>query len=261
VQGHSSSQIGVYGQSNASFSAGMYGVSPYIGVQGVASGSDAGRQALRGENGGSSSGYAGFFNGNVWVYGTLIKNAGAFRIDHPLDPANKYLNHSFVESPDMMNVYNGNATTDGRGYATVELPDYFEVLNRDFRYQLTVIGTFAQAIIAEKVRGNQFVIQTDQPGIEVSWQVTGIRQDAWANENRIVVEEEKPQEQRGRYLHPTAFGLLREQGVDYDAEEEARMTEEQTRMEEERERRDAERRQMEEERARIESSVRDEPPH
>jgi hypothetical protein len=57
--------------------------------------------------------------------------------------------------------------------------------------------------------------------------VTGIRQDAWANENRIMVEEDKRAEQRGRYLHPTAFGLERERGVDYDAEEEARRAEQQ----------------------------------
>ena len=32
----------------------------------------------------------------------------AFVIDHPLDPANKYLSHCSVESPDVMNLYNGN---------------------------------------------------------------------------------------------------------------------------------------------------------
>jgi hypothetical protein len=67
-----------------------------------------------------------WLEGNVNVGGTLTKNAGSFKIDHPLDPANKYLYHSFVESPDMMNVYNGNITTDKRGLATVILPDYFE---------------------------------------------------------------------------------------------------------------------------------------
>jgi hypothetical protein len=86
------------------------------------------------------------FNENVSIGGSLSKGSGSFRIDHPLDPANKYLYHSFVESPDMMNVYNGNVVTDKNGRATVALPDYFEALNRDFRYQLTVVGQFAQAI-------------------------------------------------------------------------------------------------------------------
>jgi hypothetical protein len=88
----------------------------------------------------------------------------------------------------------------------VVLPVYFEALNRDFRYQLTVIGQFAQAIVASKVSKNQFVIRTSKPGVEVSWQVTGIRQDAYANADRIPVEEEKPANERGFYLHPEAFG-------------------------------------------------------
>jgi hypothetical protein len=61
--------------------------------------------------------FAGYFQGDVYVNGTLSKGAGSFKIDHPLDPENKYLYHSFVESPDMMNIYNGNVMTDGGGYA------------------------------------------------------------------------------------------------------------------------------------------------
>lgn len=101
---------------------------------------------------GATKGLAGFFSGDVQVQGTLSKFAGSFKIDHPLDPENKYLSHSFVESPDMMNIYNGNTSTDQNGIAVVELPDYFETLNSDFRYQLTVVGRFAQAIVAEKVK-------------------------------------------------------------------------------------------------------------
>jgi hypothetical protein len=142
---------------------------------------------------------------NLTVTGTLAKGAGSFKIDHPLDPANKYLYHSFVESPDMMNIYNGNVTTDGSGHAVVTLPAYFEALNQDFRYQLTVIGTFAQAIVSQKVQGNRFEIATSQPNVEVSWQVTGIRHDAFANANRIPTEVEKQGNERGHYLHPAAF--------------------------------------------------------
>src|SRR5580700_3528601 len=98
--------------------------------------------------------------GDVNIKGNISKGGGSFKIDHPLDPANKYLYHSFVESPDMMNVYNGNIRTDKRGLATVVLPEYFEALNRDFRYQLTVMGQFAQAIVARKIAHNRFVIRT-----------------------------------------------------------------------------------------------------
>jgi hypothetical protein len=165
--------------------------------------------------------YAAYLVGNVVIFGNLAvngdvsKNGGSFKIDHPLDPANKYLYHSFVESPDMMNVYNGNVVTNQRGLATVTLPDYFESLNRDFRYQLTVIGQFAQAIVAREVSGNRFTIKTNKPGVKVSWQVTGIRHDAYADANRIKVEVEKPPQEQGRYLHPELFGAPAEQAIGY----------------------------------------------
>src|SRR5208282_3462656 len=123
-----------------------------------------------------------------------------------LDPANKYLYHSFVESPDMKNVYDGTVTTDGGGHAVVTLPNYFQALNSDYRYQLTVIGQFAQAVVASPIQNNQFIIATDKPNVLVSWQVTGIRQDAWANAHRIPVEVEKAVPDQGHYLHPELFG-------------------------------------------------------
>ena len=161
------------------------------------------------------AGLAGNFEGDVDITGSLSKGGGSFKIDHPLDPENRYLYHSFVESPDMMNVYNGNITTDAGGEAVVTLPSYFEALNQDFRYQLTVIGTFAQAIVAEKIKGNRFVIRTSAPDVEVSWHATGIRRDAWASKNRIQVEVEKPERERGYYLHPEAFHKPEERGVDW----------------------------------------------
>ncbi len=159
--------------------------------------------------------HAGYFSGRVHVQGTLSKFGGSFEIDHPLDPENMLLRHSFVESPDMMNVYNGNVVTNTAGEIVVQLPDYFEALNRDFRYQLTVIGEFAQAIIAEEITGNRFVIRTDKPNVKVSWQVTGIRKDRWAEENRIIVEEFKSTELQGSYLHPEAFGQPRTRSIEW----------------------------------------------
>lgn len=154
-----------------------------------------------------SNNYAGYFTGPVHVNGTLSKTAGAFRIDHPLDPGNKYLQHSFVESPDMMNVYNGNATLDPDGTAQVTLPRWFEALNRDFRYQLTALGAPGPNLhVAGEIEGNAFTIAGGEPGMRVSWQVTGIRQDAHARAHRIEVELDKPAHDRGRYLDPEAHG-------------------------------------------------------
>ena len=119
----------------------------------------------------------------------------------------------------MMNVYNGNVVTDAGGYAVVTLPEWFEALNRDFRYQLTVIGQFAQAIVDQEIADNHFVIRTNLGRVKVSWQVTGIRQDAWANAHRIQVEEDKPGDERGTSLAPEAWGQPEELGLEWRQEQ------------------------------------------
>ena len=165
---------------------------------------------------GFPNGLAGEFIGNVSVQGNISKASGSFKIDHPLDPENKYLLHSFVESPDMMNIYNGTVLLNPNGEATVELPNWFQALNKDFRYSLTAIGAPAPNLhIAEKVANNRFKIAGGVQGIEVSWQITGIRQDAWANKHRIRVEEEKEERERGFYLHPEVFKQPEERGIQW----------------------------------------------
>lgn len=187
-------QGAIWGFNTADAAVGAYGhVTGFnaIGVLGQATG-DADR--------------AGRFEGDVEITGNLSKSGGSFTIDHPLNPDSMYLSHSFVESPDMMNVYNGNVVLDNTGSAVVELPSWFETLNRDFRYQLTCIGGFAPVYIAETISGNTFRIAGGEPGLEVSWQVTGIRNDPWAQENRIEVERDKGGSESGRYLHPELYG-------------------------------------------------------
>jgi hypothetical protein len=166
--------------------------------------------------------FSGFFNGPVEIVGPLTKPLGSFKIDHPLDPENMYLYHSFVESPDMMNIYNGNVVLDDRGEAWIELPKWFEALNRDFRYQLTCIGGFAEVYVADEVRDNRFRIAGGAPGMKVSWQVTGIRHDPVADANRIPVEEYKRPEYRGKYLYPEAYERPRSMAVYRDPRELAR---------------------------------------
>ncbi|MEU3904564.1 hypothetical protein AB0F20_12145 [Streptomyces goshikiensis] len=145
-------------------------------------------------------------NGDLRVSGSIIKGGGGFMIDHPLDPANKYLSHSFVESPEMATFYAGVVDTDERGEATVALPEYFEALNREFRYQLTPVGGLAQAAVIDEIKDNRFTLRTDRPGVKVSWQVTGVRQDAWAEAHRIANEQDKPDNERSFYLHPGEHG-------------------------------------------------------
>lgn len=206
VTGGAGTNTGVYGYTAAG--------QANIGIQGQASGGTF-AYGVYGTAGSATTNYGGYFQGNVMVTGTLTKGGGAFMIDHPLDPENKYLLHSFVESPDMMNVYNGNTVLDANGEAIVVLPEWFEALNQDFRYQLTAIGGPGPDLyVAEKVRENHFRIAGGSPGLEVSWQVTGIRHDVFAEKHRIPVEMKKSQAERGNYLHPADYGQPAEKSVD-----------------------------------------------
>ena len=175
-------------------------------------GDDDGIQAS-GDEDGDGTGLAGNFNGDVDVSGTLSKGGGSFKIDHPQDPTGKYLQHGFVESPQMTNIYKGNVTLDASGAATVRLPDYFESVNRDFQYQLTAIGAAAPRLhVAEEVSNNTFRIAGGEPNMKVSWQITAVRDDAYARENRIQVVTEKPADKQGTYRHPEAHGAPQSQG-------------------------------------------------
>jgi hypothetical protein len=255
---HDDGHVGILGDNTS----GVYGehTNGNVGRLGAANAAVLGNAA--------TGSLAGRFLGDVEITGTLIGGSAASKVDHPLDPENKYLSHSFVESPDMMNVYNGNAVLDARGEALVELPSYFEALNRDFRYQLTCLGGFAPVYIAQEIQGNRFKIAGGQPGLKVSWMVTGIRQDRWAEQNRIVVEEDKAAVERGFYLQPGLYGQPEERSIEWARDPEgmramqerpAQIEAERRQMEEERRQIEAERRRMEAERA--ERPLRPRPDH
>ena len=198
--------IGVYAQGgNSTQVGGGDGIDAYAGT------------------GPTGNGYSGFFSGgdvnilgNLGVSGQIFAGTKDFRIDHPLDPANKYLYHASVESSEMMNIYTGNVTLDGSGAATVELPEWFEAVNGDFRYQLTAIGAAAPNLhIAQEVASHRFSIAGGAAGMKVSWQVTGVRHDAFAQANPLVVEVEKAANERGFYLHPGLYGQPAEKQIEW----------------------------------------------
>jgi hypothetical protein len=250
VNGNSANYIGILGQSGGYIGVfgetfttgiGVYGLnnSGGTGVYGY-SGSGAGIVGYSGNGygiygfSGSANGYAAYLDGRVYIRGPLSKPGGQFKIDHPLDPANKYLCHSFVESPDMKNVYDGVISLDDKGEAEIELPDWFSALNKDFRFQLTAIGSPRPNLyIAEQIsdttttsnysdgssnnnnNNSRFKIAGGTSGMEVSWQVTGIRKDPWANANPIEVEEDKSNEERGYYIHPDLYSQPEEKGISH----------------------------------------------
>jgi hypothetical protein len=200
VGGQSTNGNGVYGIS--SNGAGVLGESVTgVGVYGYTANTE------------SSAGY---------FEGTLTATTKNFRIDHPTDPAGKVLVHSCVESDERKLVYDGVVTTGANGEATVELPAWFDALNRDLRYQLTVIGSFAQAMVKREVQGNRFAIATSEPGVRVSWQVTGIRQDAWAKAHPFVAERAKAGREKGLYIHPVEHGQPEEMAISFERRKTAR---------------------------------------
>ncbi|MGX4735533.1 hypothetical protein [Kitasatospora griseola] len=188
------------------FGAGVEGLSEY----------DAGVHA-RGSTGLTASGSAlgADVTNGLRVNGVIVSAGSArFVIDHPLDPTENTLTHAFVASPEQKNVYDGVVTLDDTGAATVTLPDWFDALNQDFRYQLTPIGAPAPDLhVSARISGNSFSVAGGPPGGQVSWQVTGVRLDKWARANPVEPVAPKPADQRGLFLHPTAFDQPVERGI------------------------------------------------
>jgi len=205
---------GVWGKTGGGggdVSSGVRGDGNGAGTSGVAAFNNLGT-AIYGQSSGANN--AGFFSGNVTVTGNLqVNGAKNFKIDHPLDPANKFLIHAAVESSEMKNIYDGVVTLGADGGATVSLPNYFGALNVDYRYQLTCIGGQAMVYVAEEISQNQFKIAGGKPGMKVSWQVTGVRNDAAAISRPMQNEVNKVGYEIGRYMNPEAFGKPASQRV------------------------------------------------
>jgi hypothetical protein len=226
---HSAHGVGVYsgcsGDDAKAFQAAATGYDGY-GVYADASGESgralygivhsntSGAIAVFGEALGHANSWAGFFHGQVHVAGTLTKTTDEFLIDHPADPENKILRHSVVESPEYLLIYKGRAHLDG-GAMTVELPGYFEALvHPDGReIVLTCVNGYTPLYLDGEITDGRFTVRTVDGGVpdqEFSWVVYGTRNDAWAQQNPLVVEEDKTPDGMcppGRYLNPEAFGI------------------------------------------------------
>jgi hypothetical protein len=200
VRGFSTNGVGVDAASTTST-----GLTAYSSCCPAINGWSADDVGVRGATSNANS-WAGYFVGRVHATGGVTAPTLAAQIDDPRDPAHQYWTEAALQTDDLKSVYDGTVTTDATGRATVQLPAYVQAGHRDFRYQLTVIGQFAQAIVAQKIADNQFVIQTDKPHVEVSWQVTGRRTDPWATDHPLQVEAPKPAAEQGTYLYPQGYG-------------------------------------------------------
>lgn len=217
VWGHSDINVGVYGTAAKWPGVGVHGVANGSGAGvfgeahghsgiGVAASSEEGIgvRAAAGDKGlvatninnlyvaqFATKNYAAEFYGPVLLLGSLNAQSLSTRIDHPAD-SGRYLHHAAVQSHEMKNIYDGIVVLDESGAATVTLPSWFSTLNGDFRYQLTSLGSPARVYVSREIYDNQFQVQGDVPGAKVSWQVTGVRRDAWAEAHPMVVESKRP---------------------------------------------------------------------
>jgi hypothetical protein len=175
------------------------------GVVGTTNGAGAGIFGT--ETSANAASLAGRFDGNVQINGalTVTGTKTGFLIDDPSAPARRTLGHTPVESDSLTVTYSGNVRTNGRGRATVRLPAYAALIGEDWRYGLTPIGRFGQAIVAREVRRGAFVIRTEHPRTKVSWTVTGTRRDPYALNHPFVPSRPKRGADRGRYIHPAAY--------------------------------------------------------
>jgi hypothetical protein len=258
-QSRSSSGIGVYGlatQSTGTTYGGLFhSISPEgRGVRGYCSAATGFTYAVFGESHSTDGrGVYGFADGagagNYGVYGRSVNGVSvyangssvttgskSFRIDHPDDPANKYLMHYSMESPEVLNVYSGKVKLSSTGQAVVELPHYFARINRDPRYALTAIGAAmpnlhvateidegellagARAEPGEAATLCSFRIAGGAPGAKVSWEVKAVRDDRWLQQHGAPVESQKQGVEKGTYQHPELYGQPAEMGMNYAAE-------------------------------------------
>jgi hypothetical protein len=122
--------------------------------------------------------------------------------------------HSFVESSEMKNIYDGVVTLNRAGEATIRVPRWVEVLNKDFRYQLTPMGRPAPNLhISNPLKKGYFKVKGGTKGLRVNWQLTGVRNDVWAKSHKIEVEQPKTSVERGHYLYPKGYGHSEEKGM------------------------------------------------
>ncbi|MEJ5385761.1 MAG: hypothetical protein WHS44_12885, partial [Fimbriimonadales bacterium] len=209
---------GMVGQSDSALGTGVYGWATATsgatcGVRGTTTSPDSSAYGVVGQEPNGGSGHAMYAVGTFAATGTK-----SFQIDHPLRPETHYLNHFCAEGPEPYNLYRGNITTDAQGYAVIQLPDYFEAINRDPTYHLTVIDAsddFVQAKVVREIQNNQFVIRTSKPFVKVSWRVEAVRNDPWVQRYGFQSEQEKSKEAQGKYLNPELYGQPKERGIFY----------------------------------------------
>lgn len=223
IYGKTTDGHGVHGAASTASGYGVVGVvnsgTSNSGVRGFSTATNGNGVIAEALSGAAAYGLWGRAPQATGVYcqgGLVVTGTKSFRIDHPADPENRYLIHYCAEGPEPLNIYRGNVETDERGEAVVALPAYFERINRDVCYHLTVVDEgdeFTLAKVSREVRDGAFSIRTSRPKVRVSWQVTGVRDDLYTRRYGAAVEVDKTEKERGTYQHPELYGQAPERGL------------------------------------------------
>jgi hypothetical protein len=139
------------------------------------------------------------------VGGEVIQPVAILQVDHPTAPGERWYRRSVVGAFEHVSVISGNVRLGADGRATVRVPALFASQHRDFRYQLTPLGRATGLHVASTLQGREFVIEADQPRVDVSWQVTGVRSDPAAT-RAFRADVAKGPRDRGRYALPRLHG-------------------------------------------------------
>lgn len=166
------------------------------------------------------AGTAILMDSNVDIRGILLTDGldvngpKNFRIDHPTKPG-YWLRHGSTESPVSGTEYTGTATIGPEGSVVVELPEYFEALNKPDGRTVHVTAVGRPFLVgADKPRGGKVTIYGDA-GREVDWIVKAEREGAdFPLEEQIPTEPEptpepeQPQEPESTADEPASIWEL-----------------------------------------------------
>ncbi|HMS57135.1 MAG TPA: hypothetical protein PKA27_17260 [Fimbriimonadaceae bacterium] len=124
--------------------------------------------------------------------------------------------HYSAEGPEPLNVYQGPVRTDERGFATVELPDYYESINIEPTVQLTVVDDGEEFVLAKVVnrpKNGSFVIRTNHLAVRSTGESKRKGMIVGCNSTELRVEIDKSDNEKGKYQRPELYGLPAERSI------------------------------------------------
>lgn len=206
------STVGVFGRNNNTNATGFGFGGYFVAARGI---------GVYGESTNmGTSGWAGYFKGDIGSTGDIYGTNKYFLIDNPENPESELLKHSCVESPEALVVYRGKIKLNSIGEAIVEMPSYFVALTKENEatVQVTCVGRPFAIGYEWNADFSSFVVYGDVDR-EISWMVMADRDDPYMQANRKPVVIPKNGEfkgyKEGYYINPELYGQPKEKSYNY----------------------------------------------